>query len=409
MRRVVVTGAGLVTPAGLGRKAFDAYLRTGGSQLRVLNEYGELASPIRVAGTVPEFNLEQFVPQRLAKRCDRFSHLALVAAGLALDDARLSEDSKRRERCGLMIGNNLGGWAFGQQGLYDLYRTGADSLSAYQAIAWFPGAPQGQISIHHRLKGYSKTVVADRASGLAAIAAAMRVIRLGHTDLMLAGGTEAPIAPYALICYLSAGQMSASGDPATAFRPFDGAGSGLVLSEGAALLVLEEREHALRRGATVLGELTGYGVASSGCGDPLEPGNADAFGAAMRRALSTAGWTADTLDYVCADGCAIPEADRAEVAAIQQTLGSARQRVPVSSPKAGLGHMLGGAGAADVYATLAAMEAGRIAPTIGQESPDPEWQLDFVMSSPRDARVRRALVNAGGRGGIAACLAVAAA
>jgi 3-oxoacyl-(acyl-carrier-protein) synthase len=375
----------------------------------LLTEYLDTNSPIRVAGTVPSFDVEDFVPARLAKRCDRFSHLALAAAGLALQDAGLAADSAERERCGIMIGNNLGGWAFGQQGLYDLYRSGADSLSAYQAIAWFPGAPQGQISIHYNLKGYSKTVVADRASGLTAIAGAARVIRLGHTDLMLAGGTEAPIAPYALICYLSAGQMSPSGDPGNAFLPFDVRGSGLVLAEGAGLLVLEEREHALRRGAPVLGEIVGYGVTSAGCSDPLVPADATAARSAMLRALSNAGWSVEGLDYVCADGCAIAEADLAEAAAIQQVLGSASQRVPVSSPKAGLGHMFGGAGAADVYATLAAIETGRIAPTVGQSTPVPDCRLNFVMGSPLKTAVQRALVNAQGRGGVAACLAVAAA
>jgi 3-oxoacyl-(acyl-carrier-protein) synthase len=345
----------------------------------------------------------------LAKRCDRFSHLALAAAQLALTDAGLSTDSPERERCGISIGNNLGGWTFGQQGLYDLYRTGADSLSAYQSIAWFPGAPQGQLSIHHNLKGYSKTIVADRASGLAAIAGAVRVIRLGHTDLMLAGGTEAPIAPYSLICYLSAGQMSSSGDRDAAFLPFDARSSGLVHAEGAALLVLEEREHALRRGAPVLGEIVGYGVTSAGCVDALAPGDARAMASAMSRALVSAQWRADSLDYVCADGSAIQDADRAETIAVQQILGDASERVPVSSPKAGLGHMLGAAGAADVYATLVAMTKGRITPTVGQEFPDRDCRLNFVMNAPLQVSIRKALVNAQGRGGVAACLAIAAA
>jgi 3-oxoacyl-[acyl-carrier-protein] synthase II len=406
---VVVTGVGLVTPAGVGRKAFDDYLENGHSCLQVLKELLAQGCPVSVGGVIPDFCVTDYVPNRLAKRCDRFTHLALGAADLALKDARLDLAREDRERIGILLGNNLGGWAFGQQGLYDLYRTGAASISPYQATAWFPGAPQGQISICHGLKGYSKTVIADRASGLVAIAAAVRTIRLGHCDVVLAGGTEAPIAPYSMICYLSGGQVSLATDPATAFLPFDTRRSGIVLSEGSALLVLEERSHAMRRGATLLGEIVSYGVTGGAAADPMLVESPEPLTRAMQSALSQAEWQAETVDYVCADGSGIGPDDRAEMAAISRGLGSASESVAVSSAKGGIGHMLGAAGAADVYAALCAIGTGRISPTVGQDNPDPICNLQFVTKSARRAPVRKALVNAQGRGGTAVCLAIAAA
>jgi len=405
-QEVCITGAGVLSPAGIGKDALVKCLDEARTCIGPITRYHAGDTPVRLAGEVPGFEPTDFMSNRVAKKCDRFSHLALVAADQALQDAALDLDTVDRRRVGIVVGNNLGGWEFGERGLYELYRQGAGRVNPYQASAWFPAAPQGQISIRHDIRGYSKTIIADRASGLAALATAVRVLRLGRVDTLLAGGTEAPVARYAMLCYCAAGELSPATDPCGAFLPFDLRRSGLVVGEGAVFLVLETAAAAARRGAGVYGRLAGYGVTNDPPGAEAKP--AAGLARAMRLALRQAGWSADEVDLVVCEGAAREDADAAEAAAVADILGDRARSTPVTVPKTALGHLFGAAGPLDVCAALFALARRCVPATANLHSPDPRCPLDLVARTPRrGVRVERVLICAHGRGGVNVCLAVA--
>lgn len=404
MRRIVVTGIGAVSPAGVGRDSLLSAVRAEKTCIGSITRFDCSRGPVKVAGEVRQFRCPDFMPPRMAKRSDRFSHLAVAAGSLALKDAKLDLAMQDRHKVGIALGNNLGGWEFGERGLAELFTDGPDNVNPYQASAWFPAAAQGQISLNLDIKGFSKTYVADRTSGLVALAAAVRAIRQERADIMLAGGTEAPIAPYAMLCHICAGNLSAVDDPARAYRPFDRHRSGLVLAEGAVILILEELEHALRRGALIYGEIRGYALMNRARAD--SGGLAGGLATAMRRAMLMAGWRPDQVDYVCAEGSAVPGEDEAETAAIKKALGPNAYRIPVSAPKTLLGHMYGAAGPADVAIALVCARENLVPPTLGLEEASAGCDLDYVAGSTRPGHIERLLVNSHGFGGVNASMAI---
>lgn len=406
MRRVVVTGIGVVSPAGLGIGALWSAVREGRICIGPITRFDRRRGPVKVAGEAREFSSSDFIPPRLAKRSDRFSHMAVAASSLAMMDAKLDLSTEDRHRVGIAVGNNLGGWEFGERGLAEMFDKGADGVNPYQASAWFPAAPQGQISLMFDIKGFSKTIVADRVSGLAALTAAVRAIRQERADVILAGGAEAPIAPYAMLCYMSAGHLSEEEDPLHAYLPFDRNHSGLVLAEGAVILVLEEFEHARQRKAAIYGEICGYSLTNSPPANSFRP--AGGLARAMRGAMAMAGWTPGQVDYVCAEGSAVSGEDEAETAAVKEALGDRAYRIPVSAPKAVLGHMYGAAGPADVAISLISAHEGLVPPTFGLREAAAGCDLDYVPGSTRHGVIERFLVNSYGFGGVNVSMAVKA-
>jgi len=407
MRRVVVTGLGIVAPSGTGKDAFWDGMKKGVSFISPISKFDASRYPSRIAGEVRELKIPDIFSKRLLKKLDRFSHMALVATDLALKDGKVELAEEDLNRVGVFIGNALGGWQYAETELRDLYTEGLDGVSPYQATAWFPAAPQGQISIYYGIKGYSKTVISDRASSLMALGYAARTIKKGNADLILAGGTEAPVTPYALLCCNTNGSLSTRNEEASsAYRPFDGGRDGFVIGEGAGIVVLEEMERALKRGAPIYGEVVGYATNCDGYHRiEVDPGG-EQLARAIKTALDESKVSVNEVDYICADGAATESADRSETRAVKKVFGERAGKIPISAPKSMIGNLLGASGSVDLVTTLLSMEHDRVLPTINYQEKDPECDLDYVPLKSRSQEITTALIHSRGRGGVNAVLAV---
>ncbi len=400
MKKVALTGIGIVAPPGVGKEGFWQSAKQGKSFISPITRFDASLYPSQVAGQVEDLDTSQF-SFRLLKKIDKFSVMSLVATELALKDALIDLAQEDPYNIGVFLGNALGGWLYAETELRDLYVEGRQGVSPYMASAWFPAAPQGQISIYYGIKGYSKTIVSDKASALMSIGYAAKVVENKKIGIALAGGTEAPVTPYALLCCSTEGSLSKG-----PYRPFDKERDGFVVGEGAGIVVLEDMESARKRGATVYGLITGYATCCDGVHritpDPSGKGLADA----IKATLDMAGYQPGDIDYICADGIATKIGDVSETRAIREVFDSRYQQVPVSAPKSMFGHLLGASGAVDVIITLLAMQEGVIPPTINYQTEDPECDLDCVPNKSRDKEINRALIISRGRGGINAVLAI---
>lgn len=416
MTRVVITGVGAVTPAGIGADALWQRALSGRSCVRRIDRFDPASYRCQVAGQADTFVARDWLPGRLVKRTDRFTQLAVVAAETALGDAGLcigGDGGVRPERAGVMVGNVLGGWDFAERELRDLWAQGIREVSPYQATAWFPAAPQGNICIRLGIRGRARTFVCDRASGAYALAHAAETILRGQADMVIAGGTEQPLSPYAWLCCQTGNFLTPTGnsDPAAAYRPFDRGHGGTVVGEGSVFLVLERFEHARDRGARIRGELAGWALNNDGYMPyyTSEPHGAT-MAAAVARSLDRAGIKAADLGCVVADGSAIPREDAAEVLALRSALGDHAGQVPVTTVKASYGHLLGSATPADVAVAVHAIEHGVVPPVVNLSHPAPGFDLDFVTGAPRAAPgLRHVLVVSRGLGGANACLVISGA
>jgi 3-oxoacyl-(acyl-carrier-protein) synthase len=346
------------------------------------------------------------VSERLLKKIDAFSHMALVASELALQEAGIDNKKEDPDRVGIFLGNAIGGWLYAETELRDLYIEGRQGVSPYMASAWFPAAPQGQVSIYYGIKGFSKTVVADRAGSLMAVGYARKTLLKEKLDLILAGGMEAPVTPYALLCCNTYGGLcTENSDPAAAYRPFDRSRAGFVVGEGAAIMVMEDLERARDRGAALMGKITGYGTSCDGV-DRINPDRSGRqLARAVKNALDEAGAAPEDIDYISLDGMADDVWDYGEADAIKMVFGERAGDVPVSCPKSMFGNLLGASGALDVIIALLAMEHSLIPPTLNLRDPDPVW-LNYVKDKALERRVDKALVISRGRGGINSALVV---
>ena len=420
--KIVVTGIGIVSPYGVGIEALWNNVIAGQSALRALETFDVSHVKCRAGGQLLDFHPEKYINARLVRKIDRFTMFGLIAAQQALEDAGLTLNDldqlgssladgastpSGRERVGITVGNNLGGWEFAERELYHLWQSGPREVSPYMATAWFPAAVQGNISIQFGLKGIGRTFLSDRASGAHALIHAAHCLRSGRTDMMFAGGAEAPFSPYAALCYETSGLMStqAAECPTTAYRPFDRGHDGLVAAEGAAFLILERAEEAVHRGARIYAEIAGWATTHDGY-DPVQPAPdgrrcADAITMAMQRA----GVEPHQLDAFFASGSAVPAEDISETRAIRLALGEAAEQVPVSAPKSAFGNLFGAATPIDVAMALLAMQHRIIPGTLHLDQSAPECDLDYVAQESRPAeRLDVVAVNARGIGGANACL-----
>ena len=388
-RRAAVTGIGVVAPNGTNTDTFWKSTREGMSVLDRITREGCDHLPLRVAGEVRAFEPAAAVEERFLVQTDRFTHFGMAAADLALEEARIGRDTVAQSpfSLGVVTAAGSGGGEFGQRELQQLWGKGSRFVGPYQSIAWFYAASTGQISIRRGLKGPCSVVAADEAGGLDALAHAARAVERG-TDVMVAGSTEAPLAPYSMVCQLGYEELSTSDDPARAYRPFTTGACGFVPAEGGAMFVVEDEASARERGAHVRATVAGH--ASTFTGASRWELSREGLVQAIRGALDEAGCAPEEIDVVFADALGVPEADRAEALAIADVLGAHGRRVPVTAPKTGTGRGYCAAPVLDAAAAVLAMEHGLIPPTPNVF--DICHDLDLVTTRARAADLRTALI-----------------
>ncbi|MEQ8147738.1 ketosynthase chain-length factor [Streptomyces sp. OP7] len=399
--RAAVTGIGVVAPNGLGTDAYWKSVREGLGVLDLITREGCEHLPLRVAGEVRSFDPAALIEDRFLVQTDRFSHFAMAAAALALDDAGLGGEPDDPYSVGVVTAAGSGGGEFGQRELQKLWGKGSKFVGPYQSIAWFYAASTGQISIRGGLKGPCGVVASDEAGGLDSLAHAARAVRRG-TDVMVVGAAEAPLAPYSMVCQLGYPELSTLDDPDRAYRPFTEKACGFVPAEGGALLVVEDEERARERGVPVRGVVAGHAATFTGASRWAE--SRAGLAHAITGALDDAGVAPEEIDVVFADALGVPEADRAEALAIADALGAHGTRVPVTAPKTGYGRAYCGAPVLDTVAALLAMEHGLVPPT--PHVFDICHDIDLVTSHARPAELRTALVLSRGLMGSNAALVV---
>jgi 3-oxoacyl-[acyl-carrier-protein] synthase II len=411
-RRAVVTGLGIVSPVGIGAEASWDSLVGGRSGIDTISLFDASQLDVDVAGEVKGFDATQYMDAKDARRHDRSTHLAVAATGEALRDAGLLGDDGRvngdvnADRFGMVFGTGIGGIGILLDNHVTFLERGHRRVSPFLIPHMLPDSPSGQVAIEYGIRGHNMAVVSACATGGHAIGEAMEAIVRGQADIMLGAGTEAPLVPLAIAGF---GQMRALGTPrdpdtgeyapAMASRPFDATRDGFVVSEGSAVLILEELQHALARGATPIAEVVGYGSSADAfdMAAPAERGEGNQR--AMRAALARAGIGPEAVDYINPHGTSTPINDRYETMAIRAVFGDHADHLAVSSTKSMTGHAMGAAGAIEAFVCVKAIQTGCIPPTINYRHPDPELTLDYVPNEARAADVNVALSNSMGLGG----------
>lgn len=401
--RVVVTGMGAVTPLGIGVEEYWEKLIEGKSGIRPTTICDCSNLSCKISGQVNDFNPLDFLSRKDARHMGRFSQFAVAAARMAYEDAQIEISKESQESIGVFLGNGIGGLPENEDGCHVLFTKGGMKVNPFFMPIILPNMAAGQVSIALGLKGYTSTVTTACAAGGQAIGEAAEVIRRGKAELMLAGGTEAGLTPIGIAGFSVMKALSTRNEePTKASRPFDVEHDGFVPAEGAGILVLESLKHALRRGANILAEITGFGVSS----DAYHPVQIDSEGAmrAMKWTLEDANLTPQDVDYINAHGTSTPLNDVAETRAIKKLFGEYAYKVPISSTKSMIGHLLGGAGGVEAIPCVKTILTGLVHPTTNLENPDPECDLDYVPQVARSKKVRTVLSNNFGFGGQNACL-----
>lgn len=399
-RRVVVTGYGCLTPLGKDPDTFWANLVAGKSGAGPITRFDPCDFPTKIAAEIHDYDPEDYLDAKDARRMDLFSQYAVIAAKQAFHRAQLHEDKWDAERVGVMVGSGSGGLAMIQQEYRRILEKGPNRLSPYLAPSMLSNMASGEIAIALGARGPSAAVVTACATGSSCIGEAMRAIQYGEADIVLAGGTEAPITPLGLAAFSKIRALSRKNEePAKASRPFDRNRDGFVAGEGAGVLVLEELEHALRRNVPILAELIGYGVTNDAYHITSPRADGEGAAGAMRLALRDAGLSPGQIDYINAHGTGTRLNDWIETQAIKQVFADDAGRVPVSSIKSMTGHMLGAGGAVEMIASVQTLNTGLIPPTINWEEPDEGADLDYVPNVARRKECRYVMSNSFGFGG----------
>jgi 3-oxoacyl-[acyl-carrier-protein] synthase II len=408
-RRVVITGLGTVNALSSDVGGYWRALLEGKSGVGLIEQFDTSAFKVHFAGEVKGFNPEPYLDAKSVRRLDRFTQFALVAAHAAVKDSGLDVSKEDPYRCGVILGSGIGGLNEFEEQHGRYIHEGPGRISPFTIPKMIVNAAGGHVSIEFGLCGPNTTVATACASAANAVEDAFHAIRGGKAEVMLTGGSESCITPMAVGGFSSARALSLRNDaPQKASRPFDKDRDGFVLAEGAGIVVLEELEHARRRGAPVYAEL--LGCASTADAHHITAPHPCGAGAAkaMEFALRDARLAPDEIQYVNAHGTSTEQGDLAETRAIKQVFGAHAPKVAVSSTKSMLGHLLGASGGVELIATVMTIKHGVIHPTINLETPDPECDLDYVPKHAREVRVRRAISNSFGFGGHNCCLVVGA-
>lgn len=400
-RRVVITGLGIITSLGEAVEELWENLCSGRSGIGPITRWDASKYPTRFGGECSKFDVTRYgVDVREAKRIDRFGQFGLAAAVNAVKDAGLDFSAEDRSRAGVVIGTGIGGIETLEEQNKILVTRGVSRVSPFTVPRLMGNAASGNVSILYGISGPNTAVCTACATGSNAIGDAGRLIQNDLAEIMIAGGAEAALCEIGLSSFCAARALSTRNDePQKASRPFDRDRDGFVMSEGAGVVILEEYEHASRRGARVYAELVGYGMSGDAC--HITAPNPEGKGAAlaMQLALKDAGVHPDVVDYINAHGTSTPLGDAAETKAMKTTFGSHARKLAISSTKSQLGHLLGASGGVEAVITALAIARNTVPPTINLDNPDPECDLDYVPHKPRDLRVQYAMSNSFGFGG----------
>ena len=401
-RRVVVTGVGMLSAVGAGREATWQALLAGTNGIRPITRVETADLPTRVAGEVPEFDLSTYLDRKEAKRMDRFTHLAVMASGEALEHSGLDVAADADE-IGCMIGSGIGGMETLEQE-FKVFFERPTRVSPFLVPMFIPDMAAGQTSIRFGLRGPNFNTVSACASGADAIGTSFETIRRGDAVAMVTGGAEASVTRMTIAAFAASRALSRNNDPETASRPFDLDRDGFVLGEGAGILVLEDREHAEARGAAILAEVTSYAQSADAfhVTQPSEGGEGAAR--AMRLALKKAGISPAEIDYINAHGTSTPLNDKFETMSLKAVFGESAPGVPISSSKSMFGHTLGAAGGLEAAVAVLSIRDQKIHQTLHLLTPDPDCDLDYVPGAPRDLALKYAMSNSLGFGGHNSCL-----
>ncbi len=399
-RRVVVTGLGTVSPLGLNLEETWTSAVAGKSGIDRIASFNPEGYDCQFAGEVRGLNLDTYIPKKEQKKMDTFIYYAMAASEMAVKDSGLDLTKINLERAGVYVGTGIGGLP-GIEKTHDVLRDrGPSRITPFFIPMVISNLASGHVAIRHGLKGPNLSIATACATGAHALGEAAKFIQEGTCDVMVAGGTESTISPLAVGGFCSMRALSTRNEqPKIASRPFDKDRDGFVLGEGAGILVLEDYEHAARRGARIYGELTGYGLSCDAyhVTNPSEGGEGAAR--SIKMALSTAGLNAEQIQYVNAHGTSTSVGDVAETEALKRALGPYAKKVWVSSTKSMTGHLLGAAGALESIFCLMAIQTGTVPPTINLDNPSPECDLDYVPHVARNGKIQHVMNNSFGFGG----------
>ncbi|NLX84508.1 MAG: beta-ketoacyl-ACP synthase II [Synergistaceae bacterium] len=407
MKRVVITGAGAVTPIGIGKEEYWKALEEGKSGVGLITLFDTSNHIVKIGAEIKNFNPEDWLDKKEVRRTDRILHLSTAATDLAVKDAGLELESLDKNKFGVYIGSGVGGIGTINDSFTTLFEKGPNRVSPFMVPMMIANMPAAYAAIRYGAKGPNMAVVTACASSINNIGEAYYCIVRGDADIMIAGGAEAAITSVATAGFTSLKALSTrNDDPESASRPFDLGRDGFVMGEGAGILILEDLEHAKKRGAHIYAEITGYGNTCDAFHITAPDPNGEGAYRSMLIAMEKAGWVPEEVDLINAHGTSTPLNDKMETAAIKMLLGEYGRKVMVQSTKSMIGHLLGAAGAVETIAALLAIEKGIVHPTINQFVQDPECDLNTVPNKAIRAEVNKVLINNFGFGGHNGVLAI---
>lgn len=400
MRRVVITGIGIISSNGIGKNEFWKANIDGVSGIGRIEKIDTSQLETKIAGEVKNFDPSLYIDKSKIRILDRFAHLGVSSAKMALDDSGLNLAKINPEKVGVCVGSGLGGVLFHEEQIMKMEESGLRKANPLGVVKVMPNAINSHISVELGLKGPNLTISTACSSGTHSIGEAFNLIRYGKADVMIAGGAEAPLTPFTFSAYNSLRVMSRKNDePEKASRPFDKKRDGFVLAEGAGFIILEELSHALNRNADIYSEVIGYGMNSSAYHIVRPNPKGKDMSTVMKLAIEDAGINNKDINYINAHGTSTRTNDPAETKGIKDAFGDYAYKIPISSTKSMTGHTIGAAGAIGTVVSALVIKNGAIPPTINYENPDPECDLDYVPNVARESNVNIALINSFGFGG----------
>lgn len=398
-RRVVITGIGAITPIGKNVKEFWEEIKNGTCGIDNITLFDTSNNKVKLAGEVKNYNPEDYFDKKVARRMDRYSQFAMIASKEALEDSQIDMSKEDKTRVGVAIGSGIGGLTTIEEQKEILMEKGADRVTPFFIPLAINNMASGNVSIEIGAQGETFAISTACASGTHTIGECYRIIKHGYQDVMLAGGTEASITPLGIAGFTNMKALSISTDKTRASIPFDKERNGFVMAEGAGIVVLEELEHAKKRGAKIYAEVCGYGVTSDAYHITSPAPSGEGGARAMKNALMDAGIKPEQIDYINAHGTSTTINDKYETEAVKTAFGDHSYKLAMSSIKGATGHLLGAAGAVEAIACIKAMEDNFVPPTVGYKEKDEECDLDIVPNKGRNQEINYAMSNSLGFGG----------